>query len=45
MKLVIAWVWNGPWWAPLVGALYLAIFIAIAFSPIIGVLKARGGKG
>jgi hypothetical protein len=21
MKLVIDWVWNGPWWAPVLGTL------------------------
>ena len=44
MKVVIDWVWNGPWWTPLVGAVYLAVFFSIALSPILGVSRSRGGK-
>lgn len=40
MKLVVDWIWNGPWWAPLIGAIYLSILIGIAFAPIIGAMKA-----
>lgn len=42
MKLVIDWVWNGPWWAPLAGALYLAVFISIALGPILGGMAGAG---
>ena len=44
MKLVVDWVWNGPWWTPLVGALYLAVVLSIALSPLLGMCKSRGGK-
>ncbi len=32
MKDVIYWLWYGPWWAPLVGAIYLGILLSIAFG-------------
>jgi hypothetical protein len=34
MKLVIDWIWNGPWWAPLIGAIYAAAVIGILISPL-----------
>ncbi|MDO8683222.1 MAG: hypothetical protein Q7N50_07050 [Armatimonadota bacterium] len=34
MKLVIEWVWNGPWWTPLVGAIYASVIIAIVTGPL-----------
>ncbi len=36
------WVWNGPWWTPFIGALYLAIIVSIVFGPLIG--ASRGGR-
>ncbi len=44
MKIVLEWIWNGPWWAPLVGAIYAAIVLGIALGPVLGVLRsARKG--
>ncbi len=44
MKIVLEWIWNGPWWAPLVGAIYAAIVLGIALGPVLGVLRsARRG--
>jgi hypothetical protein len=40
MKIVIEWIWNGPWWAPLIGAFYVAIIIGVAFGPILGVMRS-----
>ena len=45
MQPVIDWIWNGPWWAPFVGAFYIAILIAIALSPLIGAISARKKGG
>lgn len=33
MKEVVMWVWNGSWWTPLVGALYLSVILAIILGP------------
>ncbi|MHB9025902.1 MAG: hypothetical protein ACYC7E_17315 [Armatimonadota bacterium] len=41
MQTVINWIWTGPWWTPLVGALYLSVLLGIALSPILGIWKAR----
>ncbi|HEY3415917.1 MAG TPA: hypothetical protein VGM23_03440 [Armatimonadota bacterium] len=41
MQSVINWIWFGPWWAPLIGALYLAVLLSIAFAPILSIWKAR----
>ena len=40
MKIVLEWVWNGPWWAPLVGAFYAALVLGIALGPILGVWRS-----
>jgi uncharacterized membrane protein len=40
MKIVIDWIWNGPWWTPLVGALYVSLLVSIAFGPVLGAIKA-----
>ena len=40
MKDIVFWMWDGPWWAPFVGALYFAVFISIALGPLIGAIKA-----
>ena len=40
MKPVVDWIWNGPWWAPFVGALYISILVGIAFGPFIGAMRA-----
>lgn len=45
MKEVVDWVWNGPWWTPLIGALYLAVLLGIALSPILGAVRAGCKKG
>jgi hypothetical protein len=39
MKIVIEWIWNGPWWTLLVGAFYAAIILAITFGPILSIMK------
>jgi hypothetical protein len=39
MKIVLEWLWNGPWWAPVVGAIYAAVLLAIAFSPILSIMR------
>ena len=39
MKIVIEWIWNGPWWAPLVGAIYAAVVLGIALGPVLGMLR------
>ena len=44
MKEVITWVWSGPWWAPLIGAIYLSVLLGIAFAPFLGVWKSRCGR-
>lgn len=44
MRPVVEWIWDGPWWAPFVGALYFAILVAIAFGPVIGAISS-GKKG
>ena len=40
MKVVVDWVWNGPWWTPIIGALYLSVLVSIAFGPFIGAMRA-----
>lgn len=44
MKHVIDWIWYGPWWAPFIGAFYLAVLLSIAFGPILSVWKAQGRR-
>jgi uncharacterized membrane protein len=44
MKTVIDWIWNGPWWAPLVGAIYAAVVLGIAFGPFIGAMRGARNK-
>jgi hypothetical protein len=39
MKIVIEWLWNGPWWAPLVCSFYAAVILAIVFSPILSIMR------
>jgi ABC-type uncharacterized transport system permease subunit len=39
MKIVIEWIWTGPWWALLVGAFYAAVVLGISLGPILGVLR------
>ncbi len=34
MKEVLDWIWFGPWWTPIVGALYFSAIISILFGPI-----------
>jgi hypothetical protein len=41
MKLVVDWVWNGPWWAPLVGAFYLTVVISMIVGPLEGFRRRR----
>lgn len=41
MKPVMDWIWNGPWWAPFVGAIYISILVGIAFAPVIGAMRAN----
>jgi uncharacterized membrane protein len=41
MKAVIDWIWNGPWWAPLVGAVYISAFLGIALGPLWGAMNTR----
>lgn len=41
MKALVDWIWNGPWWAALVGALYLSVLLSIALAPILGIWKSR----
>jgi hypothetical protein len=40
MKAVIDWIWLGPWWAPLIGAIYFSVLIGIALAPILGIWKS-----
>ena len=40
MKDVFDWIWNGPWWTPLVGALYASVILGIALGPLWGAIKA-----
>jgi len=39
MRIVIEWIWNGPWWAPVVGAFYAAVILGISLGPILGVIR------
>ncbi len=41
MQQVVNWVWTGPWWAPLIGALYLSILLSIALGPILGIWRRK----
>jgi hypothetical protein len=34
MRLVITWIWNGPWWAPLIGAVYASVMLGIIVGPL-----------
>lgn len=41
MKIVVDWIWNGPWWAPLVGGIGISAFLGIALGPLWGAMNAR----
>ncbi len=47
MKIVFEWIWNGPWWTPLVGAIYAAVVLTIALAPVLSMMRQprrHGGK-
>lgn len=43
MKLVIDWIWNGPWWTPLIGAIYAGILLSIMLGPVAGIFARKKG--
>ncbi|HEY3283767.1 MAG TPA: hypothetical protein VGN26_15985 [Armatimonadota bacterium] len=40
MRVFVEWVWNGPWWAPIPGAVYVAVLLGIALGPILAAVRA-----
>lgn len=44
MKFVLDWIWNGPWWAPLIGAIYASVLLGILVSALVPLVRQGRGK-
>lgn len=40
MKVMLDWIWFGPWWTPLVGGVYAAVLFNLIFGSLIAALNA-----